>query len=131
MEKLKKLSKNVFEMDQGVEHRKKLYFLPTYRSKNDNEPKQILVELLHYRKQYCSFEKLNIFIGTNDKKELCSNYSATFSTEDVLKKHSRKRSENEPSLMKFPTEGSFSFENFYQNVPFYFIGTADFECMKK
>ena len=131
MHKLKKLSINVFEMDQGVEHRKKLYFLPTYRSKNDNEPKQILVDLLPYRKHYCLFEKLHTFIRTNDKKELCSIYPDTFSTEDVLKKHWRKCSENEPSLMKFPKEDSISFKDFYRNVPFYFIATADFECKKE
>ena len=62
------------------------FFWPIYRSKNENVPRDRIVDLLFYRK-HCSLTKNCILSYQQKMEEKVRNCLNTFSTEDVLEKN--------------------------------------------
>ena len=49
----------------------------------------------------------------------------------MYKKHQKICLEQKPWVMKVPKGDFFAPKDFYQKLPFYYLGFADFECMSK
>ena len=132
--KLEKMDNQTYYVSELDEKKHSTLFLPIYTAKNENAPKGRVIDLLLYKNLYCPSDKLYTFqekkLWKTDRKEIIRNCFATSSTKNVFKKHRDKCSEKKPCVMKFPEGKHFVFKEFYEKVPFYFLGTADSEYLK-
>ena len=89
IEKLKKFTIHLFEVDETeLERSKKPYFPPIYKLKNEIVPKEKIVVLLFFINHFCLFESFYPFIRKEDKKN-CRNCLTTFSREVLQKTHKK------------------------------------------
>ena len=108
---------------------------PMYRSKlKDREYEIDLLYLtLGDKNHYCLIKNFNAYINNDSKNKRyhCRNcVSASYTTENVLKRHLEVCGKNNPMKFNMPSEGSkCKFENHHFKLKLPFVGYADFESI--
>ena len=101
-----------------------------HNSKNKNSVfEDKFIDSILYRKHFCPSKKLYTFTGTKDRKVHCR-VCLTTSTEDVSK-NSNKDALEKNLVFEISNIIILRSEDFYQKLPFDFLGIVDFECMNE
>ena len=120
------LSVNIFELVfYQDENQWKHKLIPIEISKNDSVR---VIDLAIYKNHYVLIKKLNTFLGDHNKNFICRRCLSSYTSENMLIKHTEKCGDNNNTSIKTSNESNLSWKKHFHKNPLYFRIYADFEA---
>ena len=122
---LNKLSVNIFELNfYHDQNQWKHKLIPIEISKNNSDR---VIDLAIYKSHYVLIKKLNVFLGDHNKKFICRRCLSSYTSENMLIKHTPKCENIDITSIKTSNESHLTWKKHFHKNPLYFRINADFE----
>ena len=123
---LNNLSVNIFELNFHQDQNQwKHKLIPIEISKNNSDR---VIDLAIYKNHYALIEKLDVFLGDQNKKFICRRCLSSYTSENMLTKHKEKCSDDNITVIRTSNESHLHWKKHFHKNPLYFRIYADFEA---
>ena len=123
---LNNLSVNIFELNFYQDQNQwKHKLIPIEISKNNTDT---VIDLAIYKNHYVLIKKLDVFLGDHNKKFICRRCLCSYTSENMLIKHTQKCGDDNITTIKTSNESHLYWKKYFHKNPIYFRIYADFEA---
>ena len=120
------LSVNIFELNFYQDQNQwKHKLIPIEISKNNTDK---VIDLAIYKNHYVLIKNLDVFLGDHNKKFICRRCLSSYTSENMLIKHTPKCENNDFTCIRTSNESHLHWRKHFHKNPLFFRLYADFEA---